>query len=62
MNNTAEGTKLWKANPQNDRGHAYFKYYSVVKYLMENERLTVDELFTRDIDRAALEAKVLSTL
>lgn len=56
------GVRLWKANPQNDTGYQYFKYYMLVKYLLETEKLTVDELFNRDIDRPALEAKVLSSL
>ena len=56
------GVRLWKANPRNDTGYQYFKYHMLVKYLLETEKLTVDELFTRDIDRAALEAKVLSSL
>jgi hypothetical protein len=34
----------------------------LVKYLLETEKLSVDELFNRDIDREALEAKVLSGL
>ena len=34
----------------------------LVKYLLETEKLTVDELFTRDIDCEALEGKVLATL
>lgn len=56
------GVRLWKANPKNDTGYQYFKYYMLVKYLLETEKMTVDELFTRDIDREALEAKVLSSL
>ena len=34
----------------------------MVKYVLETEKLTVDELFTRDIDAAQLEQKVFSTL
>ena len=56
------GVRLWKANPSDGTGYLYFKYYMVVKYLLETEKLTVEELFIRDIDRTALEAKVLSTL
>ena len=56
------GVRLWKANPKDGTGYQYFKYYMLVKYLLETEKLTVEELFTRDIDTAALEAKVLSTL
>ena len=56
------GAQMWKANPHNDRGYQYFKYYHLVKYVLEKDKLTVDELFTKDIDRAALEAKVLADL
>lgn len=56
------GVRLWKANPQNDTGYQYFKYYMLVRYLLETEKLTVDELFNREIDRATIEAKVLSGL
>ena len=33
-----------------------------MKYVLETEKLTVEDLFTRDIDPDALEVKVLSTL
>ena len=56
------GVRLWKANPQDGTGYQYFKYYMLVKYLLETEKLTVDQLFERDIDRSAIEAKVLSSL
>lgn len=56
------GANLWKANPQNDRGYQYFKYYSLVKYLLDHDKLNVNDLFTRDIDVQQLEAKVVSTL
>jgi len=56
------GTRLWKANPQNDAGYQYFKYYMVVKYLLEVEKLSVDDLFTREIDLREVEVRVLSTL
>lgn len=56
------GVRMWKANPKDGTGYQYFKYYMMVKYLLETEKLAVDDLFTRDIDVAALEAKVLSTL
>jgi hypothetical protein len=58
----ATGANMWKANPQNDRGYQYFKYYMLVKYLMDHDKLTVNDLFTRDFNRADLEAKVLATL
>ena len=56
------GVKMWKANPKDGTGYLYFKYYLMVKHMLENEKLTVEEFFTRDIDAAALEAKVLAGL
>ena len=58
----ATGVKMWKANPQNDTGYQYFKYYMLVRYLLETEKLSVADLFSRDFDRSELEAKVLSSL
>lgn len=58
----AAGVRMWKANPNNDTGYQYFKYYMLVKYLLDHEHLSVGELFNSNIDRAELEAKVLSTL
>ena len=58
----ATGVSLWKANPQNDRGYQYFKYYMLVKYLLDHENFTVEDLFNRNIAESALEAKVLSAL
>ena len=56
------GVRMWKANPKDDTGYQYFKYYMLVKYLLDTEKLSVDELFTRDIDRSALESRVLASL
>ena len=58
----ATGMQRWKANPGNDAGYQYFKYYSMVKYLLDTEKLSVEELFNTDINRSELEAKVLHTL
>jgi len=56
------GVRMWKDNPKDGTGYQYFKYYMLVKYLLENEGLSVDEVFDRDLDEAALEEKVLATL
>ena len=58
----ATGANLWKANPRNDRGYQYFKYYMLVKYLLDHDKLTVEQLFNRDFDREELERKVLNSL
>ncbi|HTG93140.1 MAG TPA: hypothetical protein VL866_11165, partial [Pyrinomonadaceae bacterium] len=56
------GVKMWKDNPKDGTGYQYFKYYMLVKYLLEQEKISVDDLFNRDYDVAALEEKVLRTL
>ena len=56
------GVKMWKDNPKDGTGYQYFKYHMLVKYLLEQEKISVDDLFNRDFDVASLEAKVLSTL
>ncbi|MCM3904734.1 MAG: hypothetical protein ND866_23810 [Pyrinomonadaceae bacterium] len=60
--NHETGVKLWKANPKDGTGYQYFKYYMLVKHLLEDEKICVDDLFNRDHDVQALEAKVLSSL
>lgn len=56
------GVKLWKASPNDGTGYQYFKYYLTVKYLLETDKLTVEDLFNRDIDQTQSEQKVLTTL
>ena len=46
----------------NATGYQYFKYYMLVKYLLEQEKISVDELFTREFDADALANKVLKWL
>ena len=56
------GVSMWKANPRDGTGNQYFKYYMLVKYLLEHDKLTVDDLFNRDFDMQSLEQRVLNTL
>jgi hypothetical protein len=56
------GVKLWKARPDDPTGYRYFKYFMMVKYLLEHEKRSVDELFTHDFDVEALAATVLQKL
>jgi hypothetical protein len=57
-----EGIKLWKANPKDATGYQYFKYMILVKHLLENDRISVDDLFNRDFDVQVLEERVLKSL
>jgi len=56
------GVRMWKANPKDDAGYQYFKYYQLVKYLLEQDRLTVEDLFNRNFDLPSLERRVLQSL
>lgn len=56
------GVKMWKENPKDPRGYQYFKYYMLVKYLLDHDKLSVDDLFGRDFDLPSLEARVLQSL
>lgn len=57
-----EGVSLWKADPNNDSKYRYFKYQMMVKYLLETEKLSIEEIFSRDFDLKDLEAKVFRAL
>jgi hypothetical protein len=56
------GVQMWKTNPRNGAGYQYFKYYMLVKYLLEHDQLSVDDLFNRDFDVPVLEERVLQSL
>lgn len=56
------GVRMWKANPREGTGYQYFKYFMLVKYLLEHDKLSVDDLFNRDFDLPSLEEQVLKSL
>ena len=57
-----DGVKLWQEAPNDDSKYAYFKYHQMVKYLLDDEKISVEELFDRDFDRKELEAKVFAKI
>jgi hypothetical protein len=57
-----DGMELWRDNPNDDSKYAYFKYHQVVKYLLDDEKISVEELFNRDFDLKELGAKVFAKL
>ena len=57
-----EGVRRWKENPSDDSKYSYFKYTLRVKYLLETENLTIDEVFKRDFDEKELDAKVFNSI
>ena len=56
------GVQMWKANPKDGTGYQYFKYHMLVKYLLEQDKLSVEDLFNRDFDLQSLEERVVNTL
>ena len=56
------GVKMWRESPEDATGYRYFKYYVLVKYLLEHEHITVEDLFNRDIDVERLADVVLKSL
>ena len=56
------GVRKWKQNPADDSGYRYFKYYMLVKYLIDVKKLSVEDVFTRDFDVRSLEREVLASL
>ena len=56
------GVRRWKENPTDDSDYRYFKYYMLVKYLLDVKKLSVEEVFTRDLDERSVEREVLSSL
>lgn len=52
-----EGLRRWRENPNDDARFAYFKYHQMVKFLLDVEKISVEELFSRDFDLKELEAK-----
>jgi hypothetical protein len=57
-----EGVRRWKANPKDDSRYLYFKYQQMAKYLLDDEKISVEELFNRNFDEQELAAKVYAKI
>jgi hypothetical protein len=53
------GMKRWRENPNDDSTYDYFKYYMMVSYLLDVEKVSVGDLFDGSYDTRDLESKVL---
>jgi hypothetical protein len=56
------GRRMWNANPRDGTGYQYFKYYMLVRYLLEHDKIGVDALVDRDFDMQSLEERVRDSL
>jgi hypothetical protein len=57
-----EGMRLWRESPSDDTGYRYIRYHLMVKHLIENERMSVEELFTRSLDEKAITERTYAAL
>jgi hypothetical protein len=58
----AEGARRWKENPDDDSKYLYFKYHQMVRYLLDDEKISVEELFNRNFDEKNLSEKVFAKI
>src|SRR5688500_10707215 len=57
-----EGIGRWRARPDDDTGYRHIKYHLMVKHLLENENLTVDQLSTQELDETQVAPKTFAAL
>ena len=57
-----EGIRRWRENPNDDTNYRYIKYQLMVRYLLEKQQITVDELFTQAFDERDVAARTFSSL
>ena len=57
-----DGARLWRENPSDDAAYPYIKYLLMVKYLLEHEKMTVDELFTKPLDEKEVADRTFTNL
>jgi hypothetical protein len=55
-----EGIRRWKESPSDDTGYRYTKYRLMVKQLLDNEKITVDEFFKGDFDEKQVAGRTLA--
>jgi len=57
-----EGIRRWRENPNDDTDYRYIKYQLMVQYLLEKQKLSVDDLFSQTFDEKDVAAKTLASL
>jgi len=55
-----EGMRLWRENPSDDASYRYIKYHLMVKHLLEDENMTVDQFFASDLDENEIAARTFA--
>ena len=57
-----EGIRRWRENPTDDTRYRYIKYHLMVKHLLENEQMSIDDLFTKSLDEKAVADRTFAAL
>jgi hypothetical protein len=57
-----EGLRLWRENPKDDTAYRYIKYQAMIQFLLEKEKVSVDDLFTNTFDETDIAAKTFANL
>lgn len=57
-----EGVRRWRENPQDDSNYRYTKYHLMVKHMLEDEKVSVEDLFTKSFDEKDVEARTFAAL
>ena len=57
-----EGIRRWRENLSDDSSYRYIKYHLMVKHLLENEGMSVEDLFTQSLDETAIAERTFAGL
>jgi hypothetical protein len=55
-----EGLRRWQGNTSDDARYRYIKYHLMMKYLLEQEHQTVDQIMTQDLNESVVSAKAFA--
>ena len=57
-----QGKRLWQESPNDSSEYEYFKHREMVKYLLEDRKVSVEELLRNEFDAKEIEAQVFEKI
>ena len=57
-----EGVRRWRESPNDSSGYNYFMYQQMVKYLLDDQKISVQELFSQSFDEKEVETKTFAKI
>lgn len=57
-----EGLRRWRENKGDDSGYRYTKYHLMIKYLIEKEQMSVDQIMNSDLDENDVAENTLASM